>query len=469
MTTVTRRTVLKGAGAAVGAYTLAPLLGGSTAWAAAGPQAAARRRLVVLDLSGGNDGLNTVVPRTGLRRTIYDQVRPTIGLPVEDLLPLDRGGNQDDGSLGLHPSLATLHRLYRADRVAVVQGVDYPNHNYSHFTSNDIWQAGNPENIGDSGWIGRHLDRVGVAEDELRAVGVGGTLARAIRGETHSGMQVNSLAATRFADGETPIAVKRHSVYAGYSRHTQLDPAQAAYGGMCAATVRLSEETRGLSAAEPGGLANAFLTARTLLESDLGVEIVFITTGGYDTHAGQGPLHESLLKDLDLALEAFYFGTRDGVAIAVGGAPGNGLPGPLATPAVPGTPIGPLAAHVADRTLLMTFSEFGRRIGENASGTDHGAAAPMLLVGPPPGANPVSLVPGLHSDHPPMGSAALPADNLAMTVDLRSVYQAVLTKWVNDPDGARPDEGDPAFELNGTNLEADGSLAGLFTTGAPSA
>jgi uncharacterized protein (DUF1501 family) len=115
----------------------------------------------------------------------------------------------------------------------------------------------------------------------------------------------------------------------------------------------------------------------------------------------------------------------------------------------------------------MTFSEFGRRIGENASGTDHGAAAPMLLVGPAQpaaGSGAVTLVPGLHGDHPNMGSTALPADNLAMTTDLRSVYQAVLTKWIDDPTGASPDEGDPAFVLSGPSLEADGSLAGLFAT-----
>jgi uncharacterized protein (DUF1501 family) len=461
MSTVTRRTVLKGASAGLGLYALSPLLGGSTAWAEAGPQAAGRRRLIVLDLGGGNDGLNMVAPRNGARRAVYEQVRPTIGLPVDELHPLDRGG-QDDGSLGLHPALSTLHRLYRDDRVAVVQGVDYPNHDYSHFTSNDIWQSGNPTNISESGWLGRHLDRCGVPLTELRAVGIGGSLQRAIRGEDHTGVQVNSLGSTHFWDGDADLGRKRHAAYGRFGQHSALDPLRATYGEMCAATVRLDEETRGLVAAQPGGLANLLLTARTLLGADLGVEVVFITTGGYDTHAGQGPLHEQLLTDLDLALEAFYFGTKDGVPITVGGTPGDGLPAPVGNPGVPGTPVGPLEPALADKTLLMTFSEFGRRIGENASGTDHGAAAPMLFVGPPPGAGAVSLVPGLHGDHPDMGSTTLPADNLGMTTDLRSVYQAVLTKWINDPAGPRPDEGDPAFRLSGTGLEADGSLAGLF-------
>jgi uncharacterized protein (DUF1501 family) len=460
---VTRRTVLKGAGAAAGAVALGPLLGSRAAYADVDPQAATRRRLVVLDLGGGNDGLNMVVPRTGANRQIYQQVRPTIQQAVDSLKPLDRGG-RDDGSLGFHGALSTLHRLYRDDRVAVVQGVDYPNHNYSHFTSNDIWQSGNPTNIADGGWLGRHLDRVGVAQGELRAVGIGGTLAHALRGQVNSGSQVNSLAETHFADGTSALAAARHAVYGGYAGHTALEPYRHAYGSFCGGVVALDDATRGLTAAQPGGLANLLMTARTLLTADLGVEVVFVTTGGYDTHANQVAAHNTLLTELDQALEAFYFGTKGGVPVTVGGSAGNGVPAPVGTPAVPGTPVGPLDPAIADRTLVMTFSEFGRRIGENASGTDHGAAAPMLFVGPPPGAGDVSLVPGLHGDHPPMGSTALPADNLAMTVDLRSVYQAVLTKWINDPAGPRPDEGDPVFRLSGTDLEADGSLAGLFAT-----
>ena len=442
MTAVTRRSVLQGAGAAVGLYAFSPLLGG--AFAAAGPQAAARRRLVVLDLGGGNDGLNTVVPRNGARRAVYDQVRPTIGIPVSSLLPLDRG--TDDGSMGLHPSLKTLHRLYGEDRLAVVQGVDYPNHDYSHFTSNDIWQAGTPGNFGNGGWLGRHLDRVGVPTDQMRAVGIGGQLPYALRGGSYSGIQVNSLAHTHFADGTTPQAVRRHEVFGHFDRHSALDPLRASYGEMCAATVRLDADTQGLLAAQPGGLANYLLTARTLLTADLGVEVVFVTTSGYDTHATQTPLHEQLLTDLDQALEAFWFGTKGGTAVTVDGT----------------TPIGPLDPAIADRTLVMTFSEFGRRIGENAGGTDHGAAAPMLLAGPPGAASGVRLVPGLHGDHPDMGSTTLPADNLGLTVDMRSVYQAVLMNWIRDEDGPSPDEGDPEFRLSGTGLESDGSLSGLF-------
>ncbi|HEU0131229.1 MAG TPA: DUF1501 domain-containing protein [Mycobacteriales bacterium] len=464
--TVTRRTFIKGAGAAAGVLTLSPWLTG-LASGVVDPRTRTRRRLVVIDLGGGNDGLNTVVPRTGSNRQVYTQVRPTIQQSVGSLLPLDRGG-RDDGSVGFHGSLKALHQLYREDRVAVVQGVDYPNHNYSHFTSNDIWQAGNPDNIADAGWIGRHLDRCGVPVGELRAVGIGGSFAHALRGRVHSGAQVDSFAATHFLDGDTPVARARHDVYGRFAQHAATEPVRASYGAMCGGVVDLDTATRGLSSPTSGSvLADQMLTARTLLEHDLGVEVVFVSTGGYDTHANQLTTQQSLLADLDQALEAFFYGTKAGVPITVGGVAGNGLPAPVGTPTVPGTPIGPLSGDVAAGTLVMTFSEFGRRIGENASGTDHGAAAPMLMVGPPPpapGTGVPALVPGLHGDHPDMGSPALPADNLGMTTDLRSVYQAVLTKWINDPASERPDEGDPAFRLSGPSVESDGSLAGLFAT-----
>jgi uncharacterized protein (DUF1501 family) len=387
-----------------------------------------------------------VVPLSGARRAVYEQVRPTIKLDPATLHPLDRGG-ADDGTLGLHPSLATLSSLYQAGRVAVVQGVDYPNHNYSHFTSNDIWQAGNPTNIGDAGWVGRHLDRVGSPAGQLRAVGIGGTLAHALRGRSYSGSQVNSLAETHFSEGTSALGNARHPVYGRFAQYSVLDAGRYAYGQLCASVVDIDADTRGLTAPAPGGLANLLMTARTLLTADLGVETVFVSTGGYDTHATQLTRHQTLLADLDQAIEAFFLGTKAGVAV---------------TDAA-GAPIGPLP--LADRTMLMTFSEFGRRIGENASGTDHGAAAPMFLVGPPApaaGSGDTYLVPGLHGDHPDLGTTAAPADNLGLTTDLRSVYQAVLTHWVNDPTGPSPDEGDPEFVLSGPSLGANGALAGLF-------
>jgi uncharacterized protein (DUF1501 family) len=448
MRTVTRRQVLKASGAAVAVNALAPVVfRGSAAYADVDPATANRLRLLVIDMGGGNDGLNTVVPMAGSIRDVYDHVRLSTNLAASSLQPL---GTTNGGDVGLNPYLTTLYQLWQANRVAIVQGVDYPQHNYSHFVSDDIWQSGEPGSAPDSGWLGRHLDRVGIGAGELRGIGVGfDRLPLALRGFSNSGEEINSLGETQFLDGgQTGVAGIRHDLYAGYDAAT--GPVDGYYGGRCRGARDLAVATTGLSAAQPGYFSNEMLTARTLLTNNLGVEVVIVHTGGYDTHETELATHQTLMTRLDRGLEAFYFGTSGGAPILNGS-----------------TPIGPLDPNVAARTLVMTYSEFGRRIGDNGGGTDHGAAAPLFLIGPPPpaaGSGAVTLVPGLHSDHPDMGSVTLPADNLAMTTDMRSVYQAVLQHWVNDPAGPSPDDGDPLFALSGTGIDAGGALSGLFTT-----
>jgi uncharacterized protein (DUF1501 family) len=449
---LTRRQVLRAGGAVAGLQVLGPVVfRGSQAWAAGpDPATANRLRLVLIDMSGGNDGFNTVVPKAGSLRDVYDKVRTSATNLAADTLPLL--GATNGGDVGLNPYLPTLYSLYQESRVAVVQGVDYPRHDYSHFVSDDIWQSGEPGVAPDSGWLGRHLDRVGVGEGELRAVGVGfDRLPLVLRGFTNLGEEINNLGECQFADGgQTGVQGKRHQAYAGYAAATE--PVPHTYGGYCSRAVDLAVATTGLTAPQPGGLSNQMLTARTLLTNNLGVEVVVVKVGGYDTHDGQRAKHQALMTDLDRGIESFLYGTRGGVAVTSGG-----------------LPIGPLDPNVAARTLIMTYSEFGRRIGDNLSGTDHGAAAPLFLVGPPPpvpGSGTVTLVPGLHGDHPDVGTVALPADNLAMTTDVRSIYQAVLKNWLADPAGPSPDEGDPLFNVvtGPGSVEPDGALAGLFAT-----
>jgi uncharacterized protein (DUF1501 family) len=167
-------------------------------------------------------------------------------------------------------------------------------------------------------------------------------------------------------------------------------------------------------------LAYTLLTARSLMERDFGVECVFINHGygSYDTHYAQVPAQEALLQELDEAIEAFYHGTIAGADIGVG----------------------PVSKSLGDRTIILTTSEFGRRIGEaggaGAAGTDHGAAGPLFTVGPSAAARASStrLVGGLHGDHPKMGTPRAPADNLDMTTDVRRVYQSILEDWLHNPD-----------------------------------
>ncbi|HVF03971.1 MAG TPA: DUF1501 domain-containing protein [Frankiaceae bacterium] len=418
---LTRRQLIAGAGGAAAAHTLLPAVGRvgeAFGKAPVNPRAARRNRLVVLHLVGGNDGLNTFVPRSGKKADVYRKVRPTLAIPASKTLRMDRFGDAEH-HLGLNPLLRSLYRLYLRGRVAVVQGVDYPGHVYSHFDAIDNWHAGTPGRGRGAGWIGRHLDRVGVRPGELRAVGIGNELPLLLRGERRSGSQVHSIAATRFADGTAGIADARHDALALFQNHAANEPLRrvAGRGGREAADlVDLFSRVRATkSTGVP--LADRMLTARSLLSLDLGVETVYLSAGAYDTHTHQKADHILRLKDLDAAIEAFFFGTVRGAPTGQGALPGG----------------------LDSRTILMITTEFGRRVGENGSGaqagTDHGAATPVILIGPSGrGATGTELVPGFHGDHPPMGSTRAPADNLAQTMDMRRVFQSVLDDWFNDPD-----------------------------------
>lgn len=416
---LSRRQFIAGAGGVAGIHLLAPVVGRfGPAFGATSPDPAlaARRRLVVIFLAGGNDGLNTVIPvgdvAGAARYSVYRKVRPGLGYEPAAVLSLDRPGDSAH-QLGLNPKLDFVHGLYRQGRVAVVQGVDYPKHSYSHFTSQDVWESGEPGQAPDSGWLGRHLDRAGIGEAELRAVGIGQQLALTLRGRQRQGVGIANISSIRFVDGTTPVAEARHDALMRFASHPTSERLRATAGRVAGATVSLVRRLQSSKVPPTTGnrMADALVTARVMLEQDLGVELVFCAQGGYDTHANQKTNQERLLNELDSAIELFYTGMLNGQKV-----------------------LEPMSAFLSDRTMLMTVSEFGRRVRENGSGngagTDHGAAAPVLLMGPPKS----PLVAGMHGDHPNLGTTTLPADNLMMTTDLRSVYQSVLQNWLRDPE-----------------------------------
>ncbi|MEA3075196.1 MAG: hypothetical protein QOF60_104 [Actinomycetota bacterium] len=409
---ITRRRFLTGSAALAALPTLAPFTGRiGQAFAATAPDPATtgRNRLVVIFLGGGNDGLNTVVPTDDAdgtqRYSVYRQVRPTIGYAPSAVLPLDRPGDAAH-ALALSPALPRLHGMYQEGRVAVVQGVDYPSHSFSHFVGMDTWQSGQPEVAPDSGWLGRHLDRAGVGVGELRAVAVGYELPLIFRGREKQGVNLPGIPLS-FADGTQAIGDARHDAAELFGLHSSAEPLRQFAGQMVESTVDLVEALENAPATPTtvNPVTNALITARVLLEGQFGLECVYVRIDGFDTHATQVPLQEQALGTVDQAIGAFF----DGDAA-------NG--------------IAPMSADLKARTMVMTCSEFGRRVGENGGGTDHGTASPLFLVGPAGGA----LVPGLHGDHPDLGTTLAPADNLPPTTDLRSVYQAVLQNWLHDPD-----------------------------------
>ena len=348
--------------------------------------------LVVIQMSGGNDGLNTVIPY-GLDG--YAGARTSIAISERDVLPLtDR--------LGLHPEMEKLHDLYRAGQVAIVQGVGYPNPNLSHFRALDIWHTAAPDTYETTGWLANHVAATnGADENPIYAASVTDGLNRSLYGPGVTVPAVISLPAYQYrTDGRYPD-----------DRGRQLAYVEWAYGQDYAASVLLGHITStGANALASSDrvqqaatayastveypqfpLGNSLKTVAQLMAGDLGTRIYYVAFGGFDTHAAQPNTHARLLRGFSDSVSAFL------------------------------TDVGELGMR--DQVLLMTLSEFGRRVQENgSSGTDHGTAGPMFLIGS-------RVRGGLYGEHPSL----LDLDsnkNLNFGVDFRAVYSTVLDGWL---------------------------------------
>ncbi len=310
------------------------------------------RTLVLIQLTGGNDGLNTIVPVTN---DLYYAARPTLGLAPSATLALD-------AEHGMHPSLAPLQSLWGDGQMAVVQNVGYPTPSLSHFRSTDIWMSGSDgDDIVTTGWAGRSLaseipDIVQSPPDAPPAVQIGTSAPLLFQGEAGGyGMallQIDQF--LRVANGGDPYPTDSLPPTAagaelGYIRTVANDAFRYREAIQTATNSRYSVN----EVAYPDvNIGERLAAVARLIKGDLGARIYLVSLGGFDTHAQQADEHASLLDQLARSLAAFY---------ADLGASGD----------------------FADRTLTMTFSEFGRRIQENGSeGTDHGTAAPVFLFGP---------------------------------------------------------------------------------------
>jgi uncharacterized protein (DUF1501 family) len=353
--------------------------------ARAAPADADGRVLVVVQLDGGNDGLNTVVP---FGDPNYPRLRRALRVPANEVVKVADG-------VGLHPALRPAARLLEAGRLAVVQGVGYPNPNRSHFRSMAIWHTArfDPEEHRGLGWVGRALD----AGPAVRAGAPGSVFVGPESPPVAlQGRRVPSSALARLDDfaltggaeaGRAAAAPGDGDGLADFVRRVTLD----AY----AAAARVQEAARaGDGAGYPGSdLAGRLRLVARLLKSGYGARVFYTLQAGYDTHAQQAVPHAALLYELASALAAFF----------------NDLG----------------AARLADRVAVLAFSEFGRAIRENASGgTDHGTAGPVLLAGP-------GVKGGLAGAAPSLTD--LDAGQPRMTVDFRRVYAAVLEQWLGLP------------------------------------
>ncbi|MCC6176244.1 MAG: DUF1501 domain-containing protein [Chloroflexi bacterium] len=354
-----------------------------------------REVLVVIQLSGGNDGLNTIVPYGDPR---YYEIRPTLAIPREQVLPLD-------DRVGLHPSLAPLKPFYDNGRLGIAQSISYPNPNRSHFRSMEIWQTATPERFEQTGWLGRYLDACGCGHDQpLDAINVGDTLNRSFWTEMSLVPAIGNVATFQFqTDPRAPRdrASQVKALENIYNYAGQFRPYEEQIRRTTKAALAGADELKRIAGAyQPtvdypaDPFANGLKSISQVIASDLGTRIFFLQLGGFDTHANQATTHANLLGVLANGLAAFLRDLEN--------------------------------QGRADDVLVMTFSEFGRRPNQNASGgTDHGTAEPMFLLGG-------SIRGGLHNAAPNLTELA--DGDLQMASDFRSVYASVVQDWLGaDP------------------------------------
>jgi uncharacterized protein (DUF1501 family) len=372
--------------------------------------------LVVLQLSGGNDGLNTVVP---FGNDLYYKARPTIGIAKDSTLKIN-------DQIGLHPSLAPLKREFDAGHMAIIQNTGYPNPNRSHFRSMEIWHTA-ADSDGPSltnGWLGRYFDAQCAGADPHAAndnadigISFGKVMPQAFRNRANVGLAIDNPSTFQWnASGETlALAHAQEEIFSKLNQP----------GGVEASPMSSMATLGGISDSEPETLdflrhtaMNAMLAGdriRSLLGkskgkvtypgSELGnqlgsiakligggfpTRVYYAYQGGFDTHANQPGTHARVLADVAQAVGAFRDDLRD--------------------------------QKNADRVLVLAFSEFGRRVQENGSaGTDHGAAAPVFLFGD-------RLKAGIHGHAPDL--ANLVDGDIVHETDFRQVYATVLEQWL---------------------------------------
>jgi uncharacterized protein (DUF1501 family) len=351
--------------------------------------------LVVVQMNGGNDGLNTVVPYSD---DAYHRVRPAIRVGETTVLKID-------DRVGLNPVMAPLMELYKEGNVAIVQGVGYPNPNRSHFEATQIWETAAPDRPLNYGWLGRYLDRTtprvnGAVPDPgsaFKAVSLLDTIPMALEAQHVDVPAIGQLNTFGYNGGGTKAqaGVLYDGARPGQSPYLNLIEStarEAIHGGEVLKAKTASYKPAVTYPTDP--FSSQLRQAAAIITSGLNTRIVFVSIGSFDTHAGQRNQQDRLLGYMASGIKAFY---------------------------------ADLASRgMSNKVLLMTFSEFGRRVAQNASnGTDHGTAAPLFMVGG-------KVKGGLYGQQPSLTD--LDHGDLKFNTDFRSVYATVIQRWMGrDP------------------------------------
>ena len=351
--------------------------------------------LAILSLSGGNDGLNTVIPRTN---GLYRDFRPNLAIPEDQIIPIN-------DELGFHPAMAPLKKFWDEGKLAIFLGIGYPHASYSHFRSMDIWHTCEPDSQGSEGWLGRTIkDLDPHSENVLTGVNFGRGLPRAL---AKDGVPVASV-----GDLET------YGLLTGIEGEDQRTEALDVFGRMYSPAIGRSAVMDYIRNTGTDALkgADILATAPKLYSSDIeysstavgqymkniaqthlagfGTRVLYTTSpyNGFDTHAAQAALQAGLWTDVSNTVENFFADLR--------------------------------AKQASDNLVLFMFTEFGRRIVDNGSGTDHGAGGIAMAVGE-------SVKGGIYGEYPSLDvNEQEEGGNLKFSLDFRSVYTGLLEDWM---------------------------------------
>ena len=348
--------------------------------------------LVVIQLTGGNDYLNTLIPHGD---SLYYDNRPNVGISPDDVLRID-------DHLGFNPAMAPIKTLYDQGHVAVINGIGYPNPNRSHFRSMDIWHTAEPDKVGNDGWLGRVIrDLDPNSENVLTGVNFGRGLPRAL---AMTGVPVASVA-----------VLETYGVLTGITEPAERDQALDVFARMYAPALGTGPVMdylgqTGLDALKGADiLKKAPETYRSSIEydaspigqnlqgiakvllADIGTRVFYTQHSGYDTHANEGPAHPKLWSELSQSISDFY---------------------------------ADLMEHdSSDNVLMFVFSEFGRRVRDNGSGTDHGSGGLALAIGD-------AVQGGMYGEYPSLKEGDLLEGDLNFGVDFRGVYGTMVERWL---------------------------------------
>jgi uncharacterized protein (DUF1501 family) len=349
------------------------------------------KTLVIIQMAGGNDGLNTVIPYSDSR---YYGYRPDIAIAKDKVIPID-------SNLGLHPNLQKFKSLWDEKLLAIVQGVGYPNPSYSHFESMRIWQTASPDGSFKDGWLGRYLNTLNLMHSEVfPGLAVGPRTPPELYSEKVQIPVVQSIPAYRFqgdpvypevATARLDNVINLYNGSGSSASYLQVLSDTARVASASTQELTTTDQTYQTQVAYPNtSLAKALKILAEAITGNLGVRVCQASVGSFDTHIDEERVQSQLFSELSEGIYAFYQDLKD---------------------------------HGREtEVLIMTWSEFGRRAANNASkGTDHGSAAPMFIIGK-------AVAGGLYGQPPDLGN--LDNGNLRFTTDFRSVYATILEKWL---------------------------------------